>query len=102
MSPTLAKAATVSAVLALTLGVTPALAGDPRPGPATPQTPAAPAVRTPATAAVRATYERMDPLARSLFWTGEMEINPADPGPPRPCVNWVAMTRPPKPHQRPW
>ena len=79
MSPTLAKAATVSAVLALTLGVTPALAGDPRPGPATPQTPAAPAVRTPATAAVRATYERMDPLARSLFWTEEMEINPADP-----------------------
>ncbi|WP_339871862.1 tetratricopeptide repeat protein [uncultured Brevundimonas sp.] len=79
MSPTLAKVATVSAVLALTLGTAPALAGDPRPAPATPQAQAAPAVRAPASAAVRATYERMDPLARSLFWTGEMEINPADP-----------------------
>ena len=79
MSPTLAKAATVSAVLALTLGVAPALAGDPRPGPATPQAQAAPVARAPATAAVRATYERMDALARSLFWTEEMEINPADP-----------------------
>ncbi|WP_339933482.1 tetratricopeptide repeat protein [uncultured Brevundimonas sp.] len=76
MSPTLAKAATVSAILALTLGVVPALAGDPS---ATPQAQAAPAVRAPASAAVRAGYERMDPLARSLFWTGEMEINPADP-----------------------
>lgn len=79
MSPTLAKAATVSAVLALTLGALPALAGDPRPATAAPQTQAAPAARAPAPAAVRATYERMDPLARSLFWTGEMEINPADP-----------------------
>tara|TARA_R110002124_G_scaffold153012_3_gene319965 strand:+ start:3086 stop:3928 length:843 start_codon:yes stop_codon:yes gene_type:complete len=82
MSPTLVKVATVSAVLALTLGVAPALAAPPRPAPDTPQTPAAapaPTVRTPAPADVRATYERMDPLARSLFWTGEMEINPADP-----------------------
>ena len=78
MSPTLAKVATVTALLALTLGVTPALAGDPV---ATPTAAAAPAptVRPPASAEVRATYERMDPLARSLFWTGEMEINPADP-----------------------
>ncbi|WP_417233215.1 hypothetical protein [Brevundimonas sp.] len=77
MSPTLAKAATVSAILALTLGVVPALAGDP--APATSQAQAAPAARAPAPAEIRAGYERMDPLARSLFWTGEMEINPADP-----------------------
>ncbi len=77
MSPTLAKAATVSAILALTFGVVPALAGDP--APATSQAQAAPAARAPAPAEIRAGYERMDPLARSLFWTGEMEINPADP-----------------------
>ena len=40
MSPTLAKVATVTALLALTLGVTPALAGDPV---ATPTAAAAPA-----------------------------------------------------------
>lgn len=75
MSPTLAKAATVSAVLALLLVAAPATAGDP----VTAAAPAAPAARAPATAEVRAAYERMAPLARSLFWTGEMEINPADP-----------------------
>tara|TARA_R110002167_G_scaffold129698_3_gene312801 strand:- start:635 stop:1456 length:822 start_codon:yes stop_codon:yes gene_type:complete len=75
MSPTLAKVATVTAVLALILGAAPALAGDP----VAPSPQATPAPRAPAPAEVRAAYERMDPLARSLFWTGEMEINPADP-----------------------
>ena len=35
--------------------------------------------RQPASAETRATYERMDPLSRSLFWQQEFEINPADP-----------------------
>ncbi len=35
--------------------------------------------RQPASAETRATYERMDPLSRSLFWQQESEINPADP-----------------------
>ncbi|MFC5345078.1 tetratricopeptide repeat protein [Brevundimonas staleyi] len=35
--------------------------------------------RVPATAEQRATYSRLDPLARSVFWSREMEINPADP-----------------------
>jgi Flp pilus assembly protein TadD len=35
--------------------------------------------RQPASAETRATYERMDPLSRSLFWQQEAEINPADP-----------------------
>lgn len=38
-----------------------------------------PARAQPADAATRATYERMDPLARSVFWAREHEINPADP-----------------------
>ncbi len=33
----------------------------------------------PATAEERATYDRLDPLARSVFWTREQAINPADP-----------------------
>ncbi|WP_125255707.1 hypothetical protein [Brevundimonas fluminis] len=60
MSRTLLLAAT-----ALTLLATPALAQQ--------QTAA------PATAEVRASYERMDPLSRSLFWSQEFEKNPADP-----------------------
>ena len=35
--------------------------------------------RTPATAEERAAYGRLDPLARSVFWQREVEINPADP-----------------------
>lgn len=35
--------------------------------------------RQPASAETRATYDRMDPLSRSLFWQQEAEINPADP-----------------------
>lgn len=41
--------------------------------------PAPPAPRTPATAEERAAYGRLDPLARSVFWSREFEINPADP-----------------------
>lgn len=35
--------------------------------------------RTPATAEERAVYGRLDPLARSVFWAQQNEINPADP-----------------------
>ncbi|MEH6698843.1 MAG: tetratricopeptide repeat protein [Brevundimonas sp.] len=35
--------------------------------------------RQPASAETRATYDRMDPLSRSLFWQQESEINPTDP-----------------------
>ncbi|WP_396594573.1 tetratricopeptide repeat protein [Brevundimonas sp. R86498] len=37
------------------------------------------ASRTPASAEDRAAYSRLDPLARSVFWSREMEMNPADP-----------------------
>ncbi|WP_269515372.1 tetratricopeptide repeat protein [Brevundimonas subvibrioides] len=33
----------------------------------------------PASAEERAAYARLDPLARSVFWSREMEVNPADP-----------------------
>ena len=48
-------------------------------GPALAQTEQAAASRTPATAEQRAAYSRLDPLARSVFWSREAEINPADP-----------------------
>ena len=35
--------------------------------------------RVPANAQERAAYSRLDPLARSVFWSREVEINPADP-----------------------
>ncbi len=41
--------------------------------------PAAPAPRQPASAEERAAYNRLDPLARSVFWAREMEVNPMDP-----------------------
>lgn len=47
--------------------------------PASAQTDQAPATRTPASAEERAAYGRLDPLARSVFWSREAEINPADP-----------------------
>lgn len=40
---------------------------------------AAPAPRLPASAEERAAYGRLDPLARSVFWAREFEVNPADP-----------------------
>jgi len=72
MSRTVAAAAIL--LTALTIGVPgPAMAADPVVAPA--QTRAA----TPATAAERAAYDRLDPLARSVFWSREAEINGADP-----------------------
>ena len=72
MSRTVAAAAIL--LTALTIGVSgPAMAADPVVAPA--QTRAA----TPATAAERAAYDRLDPLARSVFWSREAEINGADP-----------------------
>jgi Flp pilus assembly protein TadD len=35
--------------------------------------------RQPASAEERVAYSRLDPLARSVFWSREMEVNPADP-----------------------
>ncbi len=46
--------------------------------PALAQETAAPAPTT-ATAEQRAAYERADPLARSVFWGREVEVNPNDP-----------------------
>lgn len=65
MSRTLTPAATALILLL----ATPALAQ---------QTPAAPQTAAPASAEVRAGYERMDALSRSLFWSQEFEKNPAD------------------------
>lgn len=64
MSPMPALLATV-ALLGLSAG--PSLAADPAPA------------RAPASAEVRATYERMDALSRSVFWAAEQQANPADP-----------------------
>lgn len=44
-----------------------------------PTAPQADAPRIPASAEERAAYGRLDPLARSVFWQREAEINPADP-----------------------
>jgi Flp pilus assembly protein TadD len=60
----------LATILALTFPV--AVAAQETPAPAAPRA-------QPADAATRATYERMDPLARSVFWAREQEINPADP-----------------------
>ncbi len=37
------------------------------------------AAPVPADAATRAAYERADPLARSIFWSNEHNLNPLDP-----------------------
>jgi Flp pilus assembly protein TadD len=66
------RASSSIAILALAAGL--ALSG-----PAAAQTGQAAQARTPASAADRAAYGRLDPLARSVFWSREMEINPADP-----------------------
>ncbi len=47
--------------------------------PAIAQTTTAPAPRQPASAEERAAYSRLDPLARSVFWSREMEVDPMDP-----------------------
>ena len=76
MSRTAAAAAILISVL--TGLAAPARAADPVVAPAAGQT-ATLAPRAPATAAERAAYERADPLARSVFWAREQEVNPADP-----------------------
>jgi Flp pilus assembly protein TadD len=72
MSRTRALSSTALAILALLCGagLVPAQA---QPG----QEAAQP--RLPASAEERAAYGRLDPLARSVFWSREMEVNPADP-----------------------
>jgi tetratricopeptide (TPR) repeat protein len=52
-----------------------ALAADPTPA-RTAQTQAQ--TRAPSSAQVRATYDRMDALSRSVFWASEQEANPTD------------------------
>lgn len=56
-----------------------ASAGDRAPAAAPAAAAAAQPAVAPASAAVRANYDRADPLARSVFWGREYEINPADP-----------------------
>lgn len=74
----MSRTAAVAAIFISTLTVGgAALAADPVTAPAPAATTAAP--RLPATAAERATYDRSDALARSVFWSRENEINPADP-----------------------
>ena len=48
-------------------------------GAALAQEAAAPSAAAPASAEQRAAYERSDPLARSVFWAREADLNPADP-----------------------
>jgi Flp pilus assembly protein TadD len=42
-------------------------------------TPTTAQARAPSSAQVRATYDRMDALSRSVFWASEQETNPTDP-----------------------
>ena len=72
MSRMTARLATV-ALGALTLAVAGAATAQsqvPAPVEAQPQ---------PSSAEIRAAYDRMDALSRSVFWAGEQEANPADP-----------------------
>ena len=71
---TLAIAATASAQVAATPSTPPAATGQV----ATVAPQATPPVVRPATPEQRAVYDRVDPLARSVFWARELEINPAD------------------------
>jgi len=71
----MSRLALASAILLTGLIGDPVLAGDRAPA-------AAPAVQTaptPASAEQRAAAERMDPLTRSVFWSREHDLNPADP-----------------------
>lgn len=68
------RASSSIALIALTL-----VGGLALTGPASAQTEQAAAARVPATAEQRAAYGRLDPLARSVFWSREVEVNPADP-----------------------
>lgn len=75
--------ATTSILVAALLGsASPALAQTAQQATAAPAgAPATPPARLPASAEERAAYSRLDPLARSVFWAREMEINPLDPVP---------------------
>jgi len=68
------RASSSIALIALTL-----VGGLALTGPASAQTGQAAAPRVAATAEQRAAYGRLDPLARSVFWSREVEVNPADP-----------------------
>lgn len=72
MSPMPALIATVALTgLIPTLAAAPALAADPSPIAAQPQ-------RGASSAQVRATYDRMDALSRSVFWASEQQADPTD------------------------
>lgn len=71
----MSRLALASAILLTGLIGAPALAGDRTP--ATAQT--ASAAPAPASAEQRAAAERMDALTRSVFWSRERDLNPADP-----------------------
>lgn len=74
MSPMPALFATV-ALIAAAAG--PALAADPT-AQVQPQVQGQAQARAPSSAAVRATYDRMDALSRSVFWASEQEADPTD------------------------
>lgn len=63
--------ALLATVALIALSGTPTLAADP-----TAATTAQ--ARAPSSAAVRATYDRMDALSRSVFWASEQQANPTD------------------------
>lgn len=63
--------ALLATVALIALSGTPALAADPTAATAAQS-------RAPSSAAVRATYERMDALSRSVFWASEQQADPTD------------------------
>lgn len=63
--------ALLATVALISLSGTPALAADPTAATAA-------QARAPSSAAVRATYDRMDALSRSVFWASEQQADPTD------------------------
>ena len=63
--------ALLATVALIALSGTPALAADPTAATAAQS-------RAPSSAAVRATYDRMDALSRSVFWASEQQADPTD------------------------
>ncbi|MES2861835.1 MAG: tetratricopeptide repeat protein [Pseudomonadota bacterium] len=70
------RASSSIALMALTLVCGPLVVAA---SPVAAQTAPATEVRVPASAEERAAYQRLDPLARSVFWAREAQIAPADP-----------------------
>ncbi len=70
------RASSSIALMALTLACGPVMI---LASPAAAQTAPATEARVPASAEERAAYQRLDPLARSVFWAREAQIAPADP-----------------------